>query len=124
MAQHQDNSPQAAVNLPDFLARVDNDSELLCELIITFKEKFPHLLQLLRESVALKGANDIENIGHALRGMLACLSATQAAALAGQLEKMGRERKTSELDDALMHFENELARVELELDDYLMEAKL
>jgi HPt (histidine-containing phosphotransfer) domain-containing protein len=123
MTQKGDRSSQGAVNLGELLTRVENDSELLCELIGIFKEDFPRLLQSLQQSVAREDMKNVEATSHALKGMLSGLSVTQAAATASRLEQMGREGKTSGLTDALTLLESEVAQLLPELDAYAEEAK-
>jgi HPt (histidine-containing phosphotransfer) domain-containing protein len=118
-----DRSSQGTVNLGELLTRVENDHELLCELIGIFKEDFPRLLQLLRQSVARQDMKNVEASSHALKGMLSGLSVTQAATTASRLEQMGREGKTSELTDVLTLLENEVADLLPELDAYTEKAK-
>ena len=122
MTQQTDRSSLLAVNLPELLARVDNDIDLVRELIGIFQDEFPLLLRLLQESVACEDAKRVETTSHGLRGMFSSLSAMPAAALAGRLEELGREGKTSGLAGALLLFEHEAANVRSELNAYLAEA--
>ncbi len=52
MTVHSDRLSQVGMNLPELLLRVENDLDLLNELIGIFKEEYPPLLQVLRESIA------------------------------------------------------------------------
>jgi len=117
-------SSQAAVNLADLLARVENDHDLLCELIDIFKEDFPRLLQSLRQSVAREDMKNVEDTSHALKGMLSGLSVKHAVAMASRLEQLARAGERLELINALALFENEVAALLPELDGYAEEAKL
>jgi HPt (histidine-containing phosphotransfer) domain-containing protein len=101
MNQKDDRTAQVAVDLVDLLARVENDHDLLCELIVIFKEDFPPALQTLQESVAREDMKTVELTSHALKGMLSGLSVMQAAATASRLEQLGREGKTLGLTDVL-----------------------
>ena len=124
MTQHPDSSSQAAMNLPDLLIRVGNDRDLAWELIVIFKDKSPFLLRQLQESVAIGDTNRVETISHALTGMLSCISATRAAALAGQLEQMGRERTILGMTDLLTPLQHEVVKLLLEFDGFTTEAQL
>jgi HPt (histidine-containing phosphotransfer) domain-containing protein len=115
--------PQAAVNLTDLLARVENDRELMRELIGIFKEDFPYLLQSLQESVARQDVKKVQDTSHALKGMLSGLSVMQAAATASRLEQMAREGNTSGLTVALALLESQVAQLFPELDAYAEEAQ-
>jgi|ERR1700733_2906996 HPt (histidine-containing phosphotransfer) domain-containing protein len=121
MTQQRDHSSHGAVNLDDLLTRVENDHELLCELICIFKKDLPGLLQSLQKSVASGDMKNVEATSHGLKGMLAGLSVTQAAATASRLEQMGRDGRKSELTDALTLLESELADLLPELDAYASE---
>jgi|SRR5579872_3737512 len=116
-------SPQAAVNLTDLLARVENDRDLLRELVGIFKEDFPRLLQSLQESVAREDMKNVQDTSHALKGMLSGLSVMQAAATASRLEQMARGGITSGLTDALALLESQVAQLLPELDAYAEEAQ-
>jgi two-component system, sensor histidine kinase and response regulator len=123
MKQKDDRAAQGAVDLADLLARVENDHDLLCELIVIFKEDFPRALQTLQESVAREDMKTVELTSHALKGMLSGLSVMQAAATAARLEQLARERKTLGLRDALTLLESQVAKLLPELDEYVKEAQ-
>jgi HPt (histidine-containing phosphotransfer) domain-containing protein len=91
MKQKDDRTAQGAVDLADLLARVENDHDLLCELIVIFKEDFPRALQSLQESVAREDMKNVQDTSHALKGMLSGLSVMQAAATASRLEQMAQQ---------------------------------
>jgi HPt (histidine-containing phosphotransfer) domain-containing protein len=99
--EQRDRPAQITVNLDELLMRVENDRGLLCELIGIFKEAFPRLLQALQQAVAREDMKNVEATSHALKGMFAGLSVTRAAAIASQLEQMGREGETLELIESL-----------------------
>ena len=116
MTEQRDRASQVAVNLPELLARVDNDHDLLCELIGIFKDEFPRVLQELQQSVAREDVKKVEVTSHTMKVMLSGLSATRAAATASRLERMGREGKTPGLTEALALLECEVADLLPELD--------
>jgi HPt (histidine-containing phosphotransfer) domain-containing protein len=123
MTEQHDRFLQIGVNLPELLSRVENDYNLLGELIGIFKEEFPRLLQLLRESITREDMKNVEVSSHALKGMLSALSVTRAAAIASRLEQMGRDGKTEGLTDVLILIEREVANSMPELDTYIAEMK-
>jgi HPt (histidine-containing phosphotransfer) domain-containing protein len=118
MTQWHDSSTQSAMNLPELLNRLDNDRDLLIELITIFHKKYPVLLLQLQSHIGCKDANKVISASHALKGMLLCLSATRAAALAGRLEQMGVDGESCGLPWVLTLFENEVAILLEELDSY------
>ena len=99
----------AAVNLPELLARVDNDRVFLSELIAIFKVEFPKLLRSLQESVAQQNLASVETVSHALKGMLSALSVTRSAAIASQIEQLARAGETAGLAEELRLLECEVA---------------
>jgi HPt (histidine-containing phosphotransfer) domain-containing protein len=119
--EQRDRPTQVIVNLDELLMRVENDRVLLCELIGIFKEGFPRLLQSLQEAVARGDMKNVEATSHALKGMLAGLSVTRAAAIASQIEQIGRDGKTLELLDSLALLEREVADLFPELHGYTIE---
>src|SRR5260370_16428949 len=112
-------SPEPVLNLPELLARVENDSELLRELIDIGKVDIPRHISLLREAVAQADMKNIEKSGHTLRGMLSSLAATRAAAPAGHLEQLARSVDTPHLRNTVTIFESEIARLMTELEAYM-----
>jgi HPt (histidine-containing phosphotransfer) domain-containing protein len=116
MTHSEDNSRQLAMDLPELLNRVDHDEDLLRELIGIFKEEFPRLLQVMREQIARGEMREVQLSGHALKGMLSGLSAKNAAAMAAEIEKMGRENEPAGLPEAVANLDDEVSRLILELD--------
>jgi len=121
MTQPEDHSLQLVVNLPELLTRVDNDRELLRELVAIFMVEFPRLLNTLRENIARRDLKQVESTSHALKGMLAGLSAKRAAATAARLERMGRNGDLSCLTDMASVLEREVEELLPELDSSIME---
>jgi hypothetical protein len=122
MVNLSDDSPELALNFPELLARVDNDRELLCELLELFKEESSNLLGSLKQAVSHEDMERVQTTGHTLRGMLANLSATRAAAAASRLEEIGTGGDKSELRNALLTFESEMAILLPNVDRYLHDA--
>jgi HPt (histidine-containing phosphotransfer) domain-containing protein len=116
MTQQGHRSSQDAVDLPDLLERVDNDHDFLCELIGLFKAEFPPVLQSLKQSVVREDLKNVEVASHALKGMLSELSVTGAAAIASQLEQLGRDGKPSGMTETLELLEHEVENLLPELD--------
>ncbi|MFZ1015561.1 MAG: Hpt domain-containing protein, partial [Terracidiphilus sp.] len=74
------------VDFPELLDRVEGDQELLAELLALFQEDLPASRAGLQEAVARGELHEIERTAHALKGMLANLSAKHTAALAAEIE--------------------------------------
>ncbi len=99
----------AILDLSELLNRVENDREFLAELINIFKAEFPAHIEQLNKAIRAEDANQIERESHTLKGMLLNLSATQSAAGAGALEKLGREKNLTGLNVAFAAFQSEIA---------------
>jgi CheY-like chemotaxis protein/HPt (histidine-containing phosphotransfer) domain-containing protein len=118
-------NPPAAVrvNMPELLARVDNDRELLCDLLAIFKEEFPGYLKSLEYAVARKDAAEVASVSHTLKGMLLNLAVSKAAASAANLEQRARAGDTASLRDALAEFEQDVRGLLPEMESYMAEAR-
>jgi HPt (histidine-containing phosphotransfer) domain-containing protein len=124
MKNHVNPQIVPSVNLPELLARVDNDRELLCDLISIFKEEFPGHLKSIRDAVARSDSAEVINVSHTLKGMLSNLAVSKAAAAAARLEQLGRGGETVSLPDALAAFEREVQGLLPEMETYMVEARL
>jgi HPt (histidine-containing phosphotransfer) domain-containing protein len=120
-----DTNPSAAskVNLSELLTRVDNDRELLCDLLLIFKEEFPGYLASLEKAVVRKDAAQIASLGHTLKGMLSNLAVARASASAARLEKLAQAGDTASLGDAYAAFEQDVHGLLPEMETYMAEAR-
>src|SRR5260370_32909 len=134
MDKSKDRSSMPGVNFAELLACVESDRELLRDLLLIFKDDFPRRFQALQEAVSRCDSAQVAAVSHALKGMLANLAATRAAACAAELEQLGRAIVTglrSRADDYLtkpFNAEELKARLRtgrriLELEDHLVEAR-
>src|SRR5712692_7929298 len=113
--------PNATIDLPELLARVENDRELMRELLLIFKEEFPRHLQALRQAVDSLDGERVAAEAHTLKGMLSNLAASPAAGAAARLEQLGRSREVSEFREACASFENISKELLLQLDACMVE---
>lgn len=114
---------QVVLDVPDLLARLQNDRELLVELSEILKTEYPTHLRSLEQAVSGEDMKTVERTGHALKGMFAALSAARAASAASQLEQIGRKGDKLGLRNALTILESEAAALLMELDRCLEAAK-
>lgn len=121
MIQPDDRSPYLSVDLPKLLTRVNADRELLRELLGICKEEFPCLLQSLQEAVVRGGMKGEEVIAHAIKGMLASVSLTRAAASAVCLERMGEQCVTQGLPEKLASLDEEASLALAEFETFCTE---
>jgi HPt (histidine-containing phosphotransfer) domain-containing protein len=110
-------------NLPELLARVDNDRELLCDLLAIFKEEFPRYVKSLEEAVVRMNVADIVIVAHTLKGMLSNLAVARASASAARLEQLARAGHTVSLRDAFADFERDVHGLVAEMESCLAEAR-
>lgn len=106
----------SAVNLPELFARLDNDRDFIRELLGIFRAEFPGVLRSLRDAIVSGKAKDTAIQAHTLKGMLANVSFTQAAACAARLERMAQQNLTEGLQEEAAKLEQcaSLALTELQ----------
>ena len=73
--------------------------------------------------MAANDAVQAAGVSHTLKGMLANLAVTKAAASASRLERLARAGEISSLGDALAAFEKEVQGLLPEMESYLAEAR-
>jgi HPt (histidine-containing phosphotransfer) domain-containing protein len=118
------NQPQGpAVDMPDLLARIDNDRDLLRELLSIFKEDFPRHFQELQDALAKSDMPRVRAASHTLKGMLANLGANSASASAARLEQVAKAGDSTSLPAAFAAFEQEAQRLLPEMETYMVEAR-
>lgn len=100
------------------LERAGGEHELLGELVQIFREATPALLGEIRAGVGCGDTVQIERASHKLKGSLGALAATPAAHAALLLEQRGREGDLPGARTALEALEQELARLQPELDAF------
>lgn len=98
----------AVLDMTELLTRVDHDRELVSELFFIFRSVVPTHLKRLSDAVAGDLPRQVQIESHTLRGMLLNLSAGRAAALADDLENLGREGKLAGAREALAAFQSEV----------------
>jgi HPt (histidine-containing phosphotransfer) domain-containing protein len=111
------------VDFEELLGRVDNDKELLRELVSIFKEDFPRHLRALQEAFARHDSKQVAVVSHTLKGMLANLAVTEAAAAAARLEQLTVNGTQDSQKQALCVFEKEVDGLLLEMESYMAEAQ-
>jgi HPt (histidine-containing phosphotransfer) domain-containing protein len=115
---------ESSIDFPELLSRVDNDRELLLDLMSIFKEDFPRHVRELTDVIAAHDLKKMSVVSHTLKGMLANLAVTRAAAAAGKLEQLGRENATGpEIADALRAFQREVQGLLPEMEAYMAEVQ-
>jgi PAS domain S-box-containing protein len=114
-------SPDVALDFPELLGRVENDRELLRDLLLIFKDEFPRHLHSLSEAVESMDSGRVSAAAHTIKGMLLNLAAPHAAAAAAQLERLGRDGKTSAFQESFALLESEAAKLLLFVEVHMTE---
>ncbi len=121
MTASEQNSSQSEIDPAELLARVENDRELLRDLLAIFKEELPRHLLAIREAVESNDDARIAVVAHTLKGMLLNVAANRAASAAARLEKLARERRKSEYQEALARLESDARNLLPQLNACLAE---
>jgi two-component system, sensor histidine kinase and response regulator len=117
-------SNESAIDFPELLSRVDNDRELLLDLMSIFKEDFPRHVRELTNVIAARDLQKMTVVSHTLKGMLANLAVTRAAAAAAKLEQLGRDNAAGpDIADALHAFQREVQGLLPEMEAYMAEVQ-
>jgi PAS domain S-box-containing protein len=93
------------------LSSLGGDRELLTELLQLFRTDYPRTLERLRAALAAGDSQEVRFAAHALKGSVANFYAQSAVAAALRLERMGRNNKLENWQEALAALERELADV-------------
>jgi two-component system sensor histidine kinase/response regulator len=97
------------------LSRVGGDADLLREVIELFLDDYPHTLENIRSAVAAQDATKIEHEAHSLKGSVSTFGARRAFEAALALEKQGRSKNLSGVENGLCQLEDALQALVPEL---------
>jgi two-component system sensor histidine kinase/response regulator len=114
----------SAIDFTELLDRVDNDRELLIDLMSIFKEDFPRNVRELTDVIAARDLKKMSVVSHTLKGMLANLAVTRAAAAAAKLEQLAHDAATEpEIAEAFRGFQREVQGLLPEMETYMAEVQ-
>jgi CheY-like chemotaxis protein len=102
---------EPALDVAAALEYMGGDRELLGELLAIFKEDAPGYLQALGHAVDRSDPAALMTAAHALKGSLHVLGVKAAAALAADLEQLGRSGGLEGASHLLARLESEVVRV-------------
>jgi len=108
------------VDLPDLLARVENDRELLTELFVMFQEELPGLQDALHHAIDAGDLPEGVKAAHALKGMLANMSMKKGATMAASIETAARAGNIGASKEILGAFDSEIAALSAAVDAFLV----
>jgi len=92
-------------------------ADFINELIDTFLEDAPILIEEIRMSLAINNADTFRRAAHSVKSNAATFGAGQLAALAKELEMLGKENRLNETGDRLKALEEAFVSVQDELRD-------
>lgn len=124
MTRSEQNSLEGIVNLPELLARVDYDWELLQEIVDLFKDEFPRLHEQLRAAVLQGDLSQVEKLAHTLKGMLLTLSIEHCADTVAAMEQQAKAEDVIGVREGFKVFESTIDRLRPGLDAYMAEGRL
>jgi HPt (histidine-containing phosphotransfer) domain-containing protein len=107
------------VDLPDLLARVENDRELLTELFVMFQEELPGLQDALHHAIDAGDLPEGVKAAHALKGMLANMSMKKGSTMAASIETAARAGNIGASKETLVAFDSEIAALSAAVDAFL-----
>ncbi len=119
MATNSFSSLAEFLNLPELLERVENDEDLLRELLALFQEDLPASRNALQTAIAGGDLTEIERAAHRMKGMLANLSAKQAASLAAEIESAARAGDSLKISELISLFDPQIATLSAALGSFL-----
>jgi len=103
---------EEALDVEDFLERVQGDKELFLELLEIFISDFHPKRKSLEEAVSNKDQQAIEHIAHFLKGSCGNISAGNLRAIFSELEKKGK-------DNDLQGLENDLSAIDQKFEELM-----
>jgi HPt (histidine-containing phosphotransfer) domain-containing protein len=107
------------LDLPDLLARVEDDRELLTELFVMFQEELPGLQSALRDAIDARNLLEGAKAAHVLKGMLANMSMKKGATMAASIEAAARSEDLPAIKETQVAFDSELAALSAAVDAFL-----
>jgi HPt (histidine-containing phosphotransfer) domain-containing protein len=100
----------------DELKQMSGD-DFINELIDTFLEDAPKMIAELKAGLSADNAETFRRAAHSMKSNAATFGAAQLAALAKELEMLGKENKLSETGDKLKALEEAYETVSRELEE-------
>jgi HPt (histidine-containing phosphotransfer) domain-containing protein len=114
--QTQEVVHESGINLPELLARMAYDGELLQEILELFKQEFPKSRLSLLQALERGDLQQVQNDAHNLKGMLAGLSIIEGSSSAMRIERMAIQSAPEGIYEELTYLVNcvEVAQQNLE----------
>ncbi len=98
------------------LSRVGGDTDLLREVIVLFLDDYPQAIASIRSAVASQDPTALEHHAHSLKGSVSTFGAARAFEAALALEKQGRSKDMTGVENSLGRLEEALQALIPELE--------
>ena len=102
--------------MPEALARVEGDAELLGELAAIFLQNYPAMVDQVRASIGDGDGESLRRSAHLLKGSIGNFMAKNAYDAASTLEQIGEKGNLSDAGAAFESLTGALAALEEALD--------
>ena len=89
----------APIDMDELMEIMGEDDELLKECLDDFIDDYPEALEGIKKAIDAGDPSALEGSAHALKGTLKYLAAGEAADIAFQLERMGKEENLDGVDE-------------------------
>ncbi|MEI6413447.1 MAG: Hpt domain-containing protein [Pseudomonadota bacterium] len=101
----------AAIDLPDLMDKIGDDSDLLQELLTAFVEDHQNDGQRLRAAIEQRNQSSGHMLAHSLKGLAGNLSAMRLFEVTREVDDLIQAGRWEVITPALDRFDAELARV-------------
>ena len=109
------------LNCPAALRAMGGDPELLKDIVATFLEACPGMLNAIREAIRNRDAPALWRAAHTLKGSMRSAGVTRAADRAQQLEAMAKAGDFQEAEALSAELEQEASQVTVAFERFLQE---
>jgi HPt (histidine-containing phosphotransfer) domain-containing protein len=103
--------------------RVGGDIELLGDLVEIFAEECPGMMARIEQAVASGNAAELQKTSHKFKGSVLQFSASDAAAIAADLEEMGRTNSMGNASHAFARLKEQVISLNAALGLMMSQAK-
>jgi CheY-like chemotaxis protein len=117
---HADPTPAdgGIVDWSEALKVVKGDRALLKDLVETFLQEAPRLMEAMRQAIADSDSGALRIAAHTLKGPIRYLGAAEAFEQAWELERMGKDGNLENAEAGLAALQGEMARLISILEDH------
>jgi HPt (histidine-containing phosphotransfer) domain-containing protein len=110
LAQMETGKEQASpVNMKSAMERFDNDMEFFKKMVDEFLSYVPEQIKSLEEAVKSGKADEVNNIGHSIKGAAGMLSADKVSSVALSIETKGRNHDISDVPKLIDELKYEIS---------------